>query len=143
MMTLNSLKNTTRPKQKNQRVGRGCGSRRGKTCCRGVKGDKSRSGYTRRYGQEGGQLPLFRKLPARGFPNGRFAKNVASINLCLLEKLYKDGEVVSTESLREKNILSRKAAKDFKILGVGKLTKNLTFAEGIKFSEAARKQLGK
>jgi large subunit ribosomal protein L15 len=128
MITLASLANTTRPKKKIQRVGRGVGSRRGKTCCRGVKGDKARSGYKRRYGQEGGQLPLFRKLPA--------------VNLGLLDKLYKDGEVVSAETLQEKNILSRKAAKAFKILAVGKLTKKLRFEEGTAFSEAAREQLG-
>lgn len=143
MITLESLANTTRPKKKIQRVGRGVGSRRGKTCCRGVKGDKARSGYKRRYGHEGGQLPLFRKLPARGFPNGRFVVNVAAVNLGLLDKLYKDGEVVSAETLQAKNILSRKAAKAFKILAVGKLTKKLRFEEGTAFSESAREQLGK
>ena len=143
MITLATLKNTTRPKQKIQRVGRGVGSRRGKTCCRGVKGDKARSGYKRRYGKEGGQLPLFRKLPARGFPNGRFMKSVAAVNLGLLDQLFKDGEEVNMETLQEKNILNRKQAQSYKILAVGKLTKKLLFAEGTQFSEAARAQLGK
>lgn len=143
MMTLANLTNTTRPKKKIQRVGRGVGSRRGKTCCRGVKGDKARSGYKCRFGKEGGQLPLFRKLPARGFNHGRFAKDVAPLNLGLLDKLFKDGEVVNAETLMDKNILSRKAAQSFKILAVGKLTKKLRFEEGTAFSEAARERVGK
>lgn len=142
MITLDTLTNASRPKKKIQRVGRGIGSRRGKTCCRGHKGDKARSGYKRRYGHEGGQLPLFRKLPARGFPNGRFAKDVAAVNLTLIDKLYQDGEVVNAETLMQKNILNRKTAKSFKILAVGKLTKKLSF-EGAVFSESALKKVEK
>lgn len=142
MITLDSLTNSSRPKQKIQRVGRGIGSRRGKTCCRGHKGDKARSGYKRRYGHEGGQLPLFRKLPARGFSNGRFAKDVAAVNLSMIDKLYRDGEVVNAETLMQKNILNRKSAKSFKILAVGKLTKKVSF-EDVAFSQAAREKIGK
>ncbi len=142
MISLANLANTNRPKHKIQRVGRGLGSRRGKTCCRGHKGDKARSGYKVRYGHEGGQLPLYRKIPARGFSNARFAKEVAVLNLGLIDKLYREGEVVNAETLLEKGILNRKGVKRFKILGVGKLTKKLTF-EGAEFSETARKTVEK
>ncbi len=140
MTTLATLQNTTRPYKKIQRVGRGVGSGRGKTCCRGQKGDKSRSGYKRRYGKEGGQLPLFRKLPTRGFANGRFRKEVVAVNLGLIDKLYSDGEVVSEQTLREKRILTRASSVGFKILNHGKLTKKVTFE--VEFlSQAARDQL--
>ena len=91
MITLSTLMNTHRAKEKVQRVGRGLGSKRGKTCCRGVKGDKARSGYNRRYGYEGGQLPLYRKLPCRGFSNARFRSEPVAINLSTIDKLFDDG----------------------------------------------------
>ena len=80
-MILSKLFNTHRPKQKVQRVGRGLGSKRGKTCCRGVKGDKARRGYKTRGAHEGGQLPLYRKLPTKGFSNGRFRATPFALNL--------------------------------------------------------------
>lgn len=140
MITLSSLKNTTRPRKKIQRVGRGIGSGRGKTCCRGVKGDKARSGYKRRYGQEGGQMPLYKKLPIRGFSNTRFRTDVRGINFALIERLYKNGETVNKETLIEKGILNRRSAKAFKILGGGKLQKKVKFDVAL-LSEAARKEL--
>lgn len=140
MITLSSLKNTTRPKKKIQRVGRGIGSGRGKTCCRGVKGDKARSGYKRRYGEEGGQMPLYKKLPIRGFSNTRFRTVVRGINFTLIERLYKDGETVNKETLIQKGILNRRSSKAFKILGGGKLQKKVKF-DVLLLSEAARKEL--
>ena len=77
-----------------QRVGRGPGSKRGKTCCRGSKGDKARQGYKRHFGREGGQLPLYRKMPKRGFNHGRFEKETLSLNLGLIDQLFEDGETV-------------------------------------------------
>jgi large subunit ribosomal protein L15 len=142
MITLSSLKNTTRPKKKIQRVGRGIGSGRGKTCCRGVKGDKARSGYKRRYGNEGGQMPLYKKLPIRGFSNTRFKNSVRGINLSLIDRLYKDGETVNKETLIEKGILNRRSARAFKILGGGKLQKKVKFDVTL-LSEAVREDLSK
>jgi len=142
MINLSSLKNTTRPKKKIQRVGRGIGSGRGKTCCRGVKGDKARSGYKRRYGNEGGQMPLDKKLPIRGFSNTRFKTQVRGINLSLIERLYNDGETVNKETLLEKGILNRRTARAFKILGGGKLQKKVKFDVAL-LSEAAREELSK
>src|SRR6185436_4473474 len=100
MMTLSQLSNTHRPRKKVQRVGRGVGSKRGKTCCRGGKGDSARRGYKARPGHEGGQLPLYRKLPTKGFPNGRFKSEVHAINLGRLNQLFEDGAVVNLETLR-------------------------------------------
>lgn len=142
MITLSSLKNTTRPKKKIQRVGRGIGSGRGKTCCRGVKGDKARSGYKTRYGYEGGQMPLYKKLPIRGFSNTRFKTKVKTVNLGLIDQLFNDGETVSKETLLEKGILNRRNSKAFKILAGGKLQKKVKFDVAI-LSGAAREELEK
>ena len=125
-MKLHELKNTHRKKKKVMRVGRGIGSK-GKTCGRGVKGDKARTGYKRRTGDEGGQLPVFRKVPIRGFSRGRFLKDAFAINLSLVEKYFDDGEVVSLETLRAKHFISKKRSPKLKILGNGELTKGITF----------------
>ena len=142
MISLSQLKNTTRLKKKVQRVGRGPGSKRGKTSCRGEKGDKSRSGYKTRLGQEGGQLPLFRKLPIRGFNHGRFRKESLGINLGLIEESYNDGETVNYESLRAKGLAPRKIPGGIKILGQGELKKKVTI-EVHRFSKSAKEKLEK
>ena len=90
MITLSTLKNTSRPKKTAKRLGRGMGSKKGKTCGKGNKGDKARQGYKTRPGYEGGQLPLYRKSPCRGFNNGMFRSEVFAINLCRLEELFND-----------------------------------------------------
>ena len=76
MIELHELKDTSMVRKKTKRVGRGVGSKRGKTCTRGTKGAKARSGYKRRVGTEGGQLPMFRKIPIRGFSRGMFKKDI-------------------------------------------------------------------
>jgi large subunit ribosomal protein L15 len=140
MVSLSALQNTHRPTKKVQRVGRGFGSKRGKTCGRGSKGDKARSGYKRRYGQEGGQLPLYRKLPCRGFSNGRFASKIFALNLQDLDRIFSDGEQVSFETLYEKGIVTQKYTGGFKILAKGELTKKVEiFATAI--SQEAQKKL--
>lgn len=141
MITLASLNNSSRPKKKVQRVGRGEGSGRGKTCCRGEKGDKSRSGYKRRHGNEGGQLPLYRKLPCRGgFVRGPFRKEQYAINLSLIETLFNDGDVVNYESLTKIGYAPRRMKGGLKILSKGTLTKKVTI-EANSFSAAAQKKL--
>lgn len=142
MMTLSTLSNTHRPRQKVQRVGRGIGSKRGKTCCRGVKGDSARRGYKRRFGNEGGQLPLYRKLPVRGFSNGRFRSDVHAINLSLINQLYKDGETVSLETLRQKGYGPREAGGGLKILSNGDIKKKVSI-EAHAFSKGAVAKLEK
>lgn len=140
--TLSNLKNTSRPTKKVQRVGRGPGSNRGKTCNRGQKGDKARSGYKTRRPQEGGQLPLFRKMPTRGFTRGRHIKASVSINLSMIEAAYNDGEVVNYESLRQKGMAPRELPGGIKILGQGELTKKVTI-EAHRFSKSAQEKLEK
>ncbi len=142
MITLSSLSNTHRPTKKIQRVGRGMGSKRGKTCGKGTKGDKARQGYKHRYGQEGGQLPLYRKLPCRGNEAGRFRSEVFAINLDRLDLFYEDGEVVSLQSLQEKGIAPRRVPGGLKVLSRGDLTKKVTI-EAAAFSKSAEEKLKK
>ena len=110
--------------RKKRMVGRGQGTGRGTTSGRGNKGQKARSGGKTYVGFEGGQMPLFRQLPRRGFSNHPFKKTYQVVNLLQIEKRYKDGETVSTVTLREKGLI--KGPEPVKILANGKLTKKLT-----------------
>lgn len=121
---LNNLKNTSRPAKARKRVGRGMGSKLGKTCGRGEKGAGSRSGYTRRYGKEGGNMPLFMKIPLRGFNNARFRREYDVVNLEQLNDVFNDGDVVNIQSLRDRGFLSG-PSHGIKLLGTGQLTKKL------------------
>ena len=140
MIKLSELQNTSRPKKKVQRCGRGVGSGRGKTSGRGEKGDGSRSGYKRRYGYEGGQVPLYRKLPVRGFTRGRFDKPSQAITLSLIENHFNDGDVVNMATLREKGLIHRRLPSGIKVLSNGDLTKKVTI-EADAFSAAALQKL--
>lgn len=139
-MILSELKNTHRPKKKVQRVGRGPGSKRGKTSCRGHKGNKSRSGYKNKYGYEGGQLPLYRKMPTRGFSNARFKKEKAEITLEKIEELFQDGEIVNLETLALKGYGLSKTCTYLKVLSNGDLTKKVKI-EASAFSAQAIEKL--
>ena len=139
MLTLGSLKNTTRPKQARKRVGRGIGSGLGKTCGRGHKGAGSRSGYKRRHGTEGGQLPLYRRLPTRGFSNVRFSDKPETVNLKQIEMMFEAGEVVNIASLKDKGFFSGRIS-GLKILGDGDLSKKVTI-EANSFSVTAKAKL--
>jgi len=125
MITLNNLKNTTRPLKARKRVGRGLGSKLGKTCGRGEKGAGSRAGYKRRLGKEGGNMPLFMKLPIRGFNNARFRREYHVVNLQQLNDIFNDGDTVSLETLKERGFISG-PSHGVKLLGNGELTKKLT-----------------
>ena len=103
-----------------KRVGRGEGNGRGKTCCRGENGAKSRSGYSLRPGFEGGQMPLFRKLPRRGFNNSRFRKEYALLNVGELDKIQ--GDVVDLVSAKAAGLI-RSNAISLKLLGKGEVNK--------------------
>jgi large subunit ribosomal protein L15 len=142
MMTLSQLKNSHRPKKARYRVGRGMGSKCGKTCGRGNKGDKARCGYKTRPGHEGGQIPLYRKSPTRGFTNSKFANVVFAVNLGMIEKLYSDGETVSLKSLQEKGHAPRRIPGGLKILSGGELNKKVII-EASFFSGAAEEKLKK
>lgn len=107
-----------------KRLGKGPSSGTGKTAGKGHKGQKARSGGGVTPGFEGGQMPLFRRVAARGFSNYPFKKNYVSVNLSLLEKNYSDGETVNLQTLIEKGLI-KKSEKMVKILGGGELTKKL------------------
>ncbi|WP_108624331.1 50S ribosomal protein L15 [Candidatus Similichlamydia epinepheli] len=126
------------PRKKKVRVGRGNGSR-GTTCGRGTKGAGSRSGYKRRVGNEGGNLPFFRRFPKRGFGRGDLVKVFDTINLDQIDVLFKDGEEVSLSSLRDKGFFSG-PSHGLKILGRGELTKKV-FIVACKFSSSVRAKL--
>jgi large subunit ribosomal protein L15 len=123
-----------------QRVGRGPGSGKGKTAGRGHKGQKSRSGYSRRFGFEGGQMPLVRRIPKRGFTN-IFRVSYQVVNLRDLERVFSDGAEVSPAVLVTMG-LARKGAEPVKILAKGDLTKKLT-VQAHAFSAAARATIEK
>jgi len=123
-----------------KRVGRGVGSGLGKTSGRGQKGQNSRSGGGVRPGFEGGQLPLFRRLPKRGFSNAKFKTVYATINLSDLNK-FEDGAVVSPELLKDMGILKNQL-DGVKVLGNGTLEKKLT-VKAHKFSKVAKEQIEK
>lgn len=140
MHSLSQLKNTSRPKKKVQRIGRGIGSKRGATSGRGGKGDSHRQGYCKRYGYEGGQVPLYRKLPIRGFTRGTFVKPSVAVSLSTLEENFKDGEKVTLLTLREKGLIPRRVPGGVKILANGELTKKVKI-EANHYSAAAEQKL--
>ena len=123
-MRLENLPKTAELKAK-KRVGRGPGSGMGKTSTRGENGQKSRSGASISPWFQGGQSPLYRRIPKRGFNNARFTTRYAIINLSDLNKFFNDGDVVSEEILKERGII-KKRLSGIKILGNGKLEKKLT-----------------
>ena len=118
-----------------KRVGRGTGSGLGKTSGKGHKGQNARSGGGVRPGFEGGQLPLFRRLPKRGFSNARFKTKYATINLSDLNR-FEDGAVITPELLKEMGLI-KNGLDGIKVLGKGKLTKKLT-VRAHKFSSTAQ-----
>ena len=121
----------------NFRRGRGHGSGNGKTAGKGHKGQKARSGAPR-IGFEGGQMPLYRRIPKRGFKN-RNSKEIVAINLSVLDKKFEDGATVDVEALIKAGIID--AAKDgVKILGNGEITKKLTVKVNA-YSEAAKAKI--
>ena len=123
-MRLESLHKTKELKN-TKRVGRGPGSGMGKTSTHGEKGQKSRSGVSISAWFQGGQSPLYRRLPKRGFKNTRFETKYAVINLSDLDKYFNDGDVVTPEVLKEKGII-KKQLNGVKVLANGTLTKKLT-----------------
>ncbi len=122
-MKLNEL-NSLPEKKKRKIVGRGPGSGMGKTSTRGENGQKSRSGVSISAWFQGGQSPIYRRIPKRGFNNAEFTKRFAVINLSDLNR-FNDGDVVSLELLKEMGIIKKELC-GLKVLGNGELTKKLT-----------------
>ncbi len=138
-MKLNEL--TSGGNAKAYRKGRGAGSGNGKTSGRGHKGQKARSGGGVRPGFEGGQMPLYRRLPKRGFNNKRFAPDYIIVNIADLEKF--EGTEVTAKALAEQGIITLPKVNDgLKVLGNGDLTKKLD-VKATKFSASAKEKIEK
>ena len=141
IMKLHTLKPNKGAKHRIKRLGAGESSGTGKTCGKGNKGQKARSGGSVRPGFEGGQMPLHRRLPKKGFNNKDFKTKVSVVNLAQLEKHYEDGQTVNEESLREKGLVSRNI-DIVKVLGQGDLSKKLTISVDA-ISTSAREKVEK
>ena len=137
-MGLHNLKPAKGSVRKRKRVGRGPGSGTGKTAGRGENGQKSRSGYSRKIGFEGGQMPLHRRVPKRGFTNALFRKEFAEVNIGRLE-VFEEGTIVTPEVLLKQGIV-KQVRDGVKILGKGDLTKALT-VHAHRFSAKAKERI--
>jgi large subunit ribosomal protein L15 len=139
MITLSNLKPAVGSKKERKRIGRGQGSGWGTQAGKGHKGQKARSGGTIRLGFEGGQTPTYRRLPKRGFSNYPFNKVVIHVNLSSVDTKYGNGEIVNLETLLAKGLVKNvPEVADIKILAKGTLSKKLSFAGDLKFSETAK-----
>ena len=137
-MSLNKLRPPKGARRNKKRVGRGPGSGHGKTASRGSKGAKSRSGFRFKRGFEGGQMPLHRRVPKRGFHNP-FRIEYAVVNLDTLAEVFEAGSAVTPELLRERGLVRQPDAK-VKVLGRGDIAKNLTI-KAHKFSGTAAEKI--
>ena len=124
-MDLSNLTNVPGARHRRKRVGRGCGSGMGKTATRGHKGQNARKGHKQKLGFEGGQMPLVRRLPKRGFNNARFRVEALAVNVSTLEKLFSAGDEITVETLAAKGLTDNKRPR-VKILATGELTKKFT-----------------
>ncbi len=138
-MRLDELQPAEGSKFAPKRVGRGIGSGNGKTSGKGHKGQNARSGKGVRPGFEGGQMPLYRRLPKRGFKN-IFAKQYVTINVEDLER-FENGTEVTPELLKETGVIS-KILDGVKVLGRGEVSKSLT-VKAVKFTESAKEKIEK
>jgi len=137
-MKLHELAPAASSTKENFRKGRGAGSGNGKTAGKGHKGQNARSGGGVRPGFEGGQIPLSRRLPKRGF-NNVFAKEYAIINVETINNAFNDGDVVNAETLKAAGVL-KNALDGVKVLGRGEITKKVT-VQASKFSASAKEKI--
>jgi large subunit ribosomal protein L15 len=135
---LNNLRPAEGSTHKKKRVGRGPGSGLGKTAGRGNKGQKSRSGYSSKVGFEGGQMPLQRRLPKRGFTN-IFKKQWIEVTLNTLEQSFGAGDTITPETMHERGVIA-KGKRDIVVLGTGELSKALTVSAH-RFTKGARQKI--
>lgn len=135
---LNNLHKPEGSTHKKKRVGRGPGSGLGKTAGRGNKGQKSRSGYSGKIGFEGGQMPLQRRLPKRGFTN-IFKKQWTEITLTALENGFEANESATPEVMHERGVIA-KGKRDVVVLGTGEITKAITVSAH-RFTKSAREKI--
>ena len=137
-MNLHELCPAEGSRKKKKRLGQGLGSGKGKTAGKGHKGQKARAGVSIKANFEGGQMPLARRIPKRGFSNYRFAVRYEIVNVADLEERFDAGSEVTAESLYALRLISG-ADKPVKILGVGELSKNLSVHANAYSASAAKK----
>lgn len=140
-MKLHELRPNKGAKHRVKRLGKGESSGLGKTCGKGNKGQNARSGGGTRPGFEGGQMPIHRRLPKRGFNNYEFRDQVAVVNVAQLDKAFEDGSTVNEDTLRIAGLVNGRCDA-VKILGQGEITKKLTIAVGA-VSASAREKIEK
>ena len=138
MLTLDNLKPNPGAKHRKKRLGNGESSGLGKTCGKGNKGQKARSGGSIRPGFEGGQMPLHRRLPKKGFNNARFQANIAIINLSQLEAFFEAGATVTESELRACGLV-KGSCDAVKLLGKGELSKALNVSVDFASASVAQK----
>ena len=139
-MQLHDVHQGIHKRKKRKRIGRGVGSGHGKTASKGHKGHSSRQGFKQNPVSEGGQMPLIRRIPKRGFVNGAFKKDYAIVNLSALEACYEAGALVDEAALRARGLVKGRHDDGVKILGDGALTKALT-VHATKFSGSAAEKI--
>ena len=137
-MKLHELSPAEGSKKAVKRIGRGPASGQGKTAGKGHKGQKARAGRGMRPGFEGGQMPLQRRIPKRGF-NNIFAKEIAAVHVSALDKAFEDGAAVDVNALIEKGLV-KKALDGVKILGNGEISKKLTVKVNA-YSDSAKQKI--
>lgn len=137
-MNLNDVHRGITKHRKRKRIGRGPGSGHGKTSGRGHKGHKSRSGYSRKPNFQGGAMPMFRRVPKRGF-NNRWASVVFAVNVSRLNEVFDDGATIDPDALKAHNLASG-TFDEVKILGNGELTKKFTVSAH-RFSKSAEEKI--
>ena len=138
-MELHSLTNTPGARKRRKRVGRGCGSGMGKTSTRGHKGAGARKGHKQKLQFEGGQMPLVRRLPKRGFNNAAFNAKALAVNLADLEKKFETGAEITVETLAKAGFSDNKRPK-VKILAKGEITKKFAI-KGVPVSASAKAKI--
>ncbi len=139
-LSLNNLRPAKGSTHRKKRLGRGPGTGLGKTSGRGEKGQKSRSGYSMKIGFEGGQMPLHRRLPKRGFTN-IFKKKWIEVSLAALEKAFAENDEVTPEVMHHRGII-KKAKHDIVVLGNGEVSKSLKVSAH-RFTKSAREKIEK
>ena len=127
--------------KRRKRIGCGESSGHGKTSCRGNKGQHARSGHAIRPGFEGGQMPLHRRLPKKGFNNVQFRDKIEVVNVGELDKAFEDGATVTAQALTEAGLINRNCDK-VKVLGDGEITRKLSF-QGVLVSAPAKAKIEK
>ena len=137
-MKLHELSPAPGSVKERKRIGRGAASGQGKTAGKGHKGQKARSGSGAHIGFEGGQMPLQRRIPKRGF-NNIFAKEIATVNVAAIDAKFEDGATVTIEALVESGLV-KKALDGVKVLGQGEITKKLT-VQANAFSASAKAKI--